>query len=228
MKNVRVVPAADSTHEEDNCAVTAHGNKKEDVQAEMVASDHDEENSESVNTTEEEAAATSEPEKTSEDSDVKTNEVSEQQTSHQDSAVFQVNSSDGDGPPSLHLETPERQNSSPTAAEEEDSTAEDSSYEDIQPKQEQCEDRGEPRPGQRHSLLQMKLAEFFQKKAGDAPQLDRDVPVSEQEYETYVNLLTELKQQLSADSESAQQQAEELRLKAQHRLDKVCSFSIPF
>ncbi|XP_078131829.1 cilia- and flagella-associated protein 184 [Sander vitreus] len=226
VKNVRVVPAADSTNQEDNCAVTAHGNKKEDVQTVMVASDHDEENSESVNTTEEaaveEAAATSEPEvNTSKDSDVKTNEVGEQQTSHEESAVFQVNSNDGDGPPSLHLETPEKKNTSPTQAEEEESTAEDSSYEDIQPKQEQCEDRDDPRLGQRHSLLQMKLAEFFQKKAGDDPQLDREIPVSEQEYEKCMNLLTELKQQLSTDSETTQQQAEELRLKSQQRLDKV-------
>ncbi|XP_039678873.1 coiled-coil domain-containing protein 96 [Perca fluviatilis] len=250
VKNVRVASAADSTSEEDNCAVTGHGSEKEDVKAETVASDHDEEDSESVNNptkeaaVEEAAAATSEPEEnTSEDLDVKTNEVSEQPnevseqpnevseqpTSHEESAaVSQVNSSDGDGPPSLHPETPQRKkNTSPTQAEEEGSTAapadkEDSNYEDIhQPRQEQREDRDVPRPSQRHRLLQMKLAEFFQKKAGDEPQLDREVPVSEQEYEKYVDLLAELKQQLAADSESAQRQAEELRFKSQQRLDKV-------
>ncbi|TDG99985.1 hypothetical protein EPR50_G00200410 [Perca flavescens] len=210
VKNVREASAADSTSEEDNCAVTGHGSEKEDVQAETVASDHDEEDSESVNNPTEEAA---EPEEnTSQGWDVKTHEV---------------NSSDGDGPPSLHPETLERKkNTSPTQAEEEGSTTapednEDSNSEDIQPKQEQREDRDVPRPSQRHRLLQMKLAEFFQKKAGDEPQLDREVPVSEQEYEKYVDLLAELKQQLAANSESAQRQAEELRFKSQQRLDKV-------
>ncbi|KAA8578969.1 hypothetical protein FQN60_007008, partial [Etheostoma spectabile] len=226
-----VLSAADSTNEVDNSAVTVHGNKKEDVQAEMVASDHDEENSESVPTTEEaavEEAATSEPEGTRSDLDVKTNEVNEQQTSHEESVVVKVNSNDGDGPPSLHPETPERKNTSPTQgedeAEEEKSTAdpedkEDTNYENIQPKQEQREDRDDTR--QYHSLLQMKLAEFFQKKAWDDTQLDREIPVSEQGYDKYINILTELKQQLTADSETAQQQAEELRLKSQERLYKV-------
>ncbi|XP_034757201.1 coiled-coil domain-containing protein 96 [Etheostoma cragini] len=231
VKNVNVVSEADSTNEDDSSAVTIHENKKEDVQAEMVASDRDKENSESVNPTEEttvEEAATSEPEGNTSDLDVKTNDVNEQQTSNEESVVVEVNSNDGNRSPSLHLETPERKNTSPTngkdKAEEEESAGapedqEDTNYENIQPKQEQREDRDDTR--QHHSQLQLKLSEFFQKKAWDDTQLDREIPVSEQEYEKYINILTELKQQLTADSETAQQQAEELRLKSQDRLDKV-------
>lgn len=227
--------------------LTADGNEneKEGVPAEVAESDHDEENS-----TEEapvEKAATSEPEDnggheppgvdditTSEDLDVKVNEVNGQLMSHDESVVFEINSDDGDGPPRLHLETPERETTSPSVmqeegdeAEEEEPTAapadqEDIRYEEhVQLLQELCE--GRDQASQRSSQLHMKLAEYFRKKAGDDAQPERETPASEQlqEYEKYINLLTDLKQQLLADSEAAQQQTEELSLQSQEKLDKV-------
>lgn len=233
------------SNEEDMSAVTVNGNEKEGVPAEVVASDHDEEHSESVNATEEapvEEAATSEPEEnggdevpavssviTSEDLAVK---MSEEPTSHEGSVVFEMNGNNDDGPPRLLLESPDRENISPTQveegeAEEEEPTAAPADKEEVNSEalvqllQDLCE--GRDKASQHSSRLQMKLAEYFRKKAGDDGQLERELPVSEQlqEYEKHVNILTDLKQQLIADSETAEQQAEELSFQSQEKLEKV-------
>ncbi|XP_038586772.1 coiled-coil domain-containing protein 96 [Micropterus salmoides] len=234
------VVLVDSSNEEDSSPVTAK-KEKEGVPAEMVASDLDKENSERMKSNEEapvgEAEESSRNElpgvdniTKSEDLDVKINEVNEQPMSHEESVVFEINSHDYSGPSSLH-QTPERENTSPTQeedkAEEEQSTAApadrvDTDYEEyMQLLQELCEERD--KASQHSGHLQMKLAEYFRKKAGEDAQLERMMPVSEQqqEYEKYINLLTHLKQQLTTDSETAQQQAEELRLQSQEKLDMV-------
>ncbi len=244
---VKVV-SADSSNKEDSSPITVEGSEKEGVPAEMVASDHDEENSEGMKATEEapaEEAASSEPDEsggnelpgmdnttTGHDLDVKMNEVSELPQSHEGSVVFEINSNDEEGPPRLHLETPERETTSPTQEEEDQAEEEepaaapadilDISYEEYtQLHQELCEERD--KASQHSSQLQMKLADYFRKKAGEDTQLEGELPVSEQlqEYEKHINILTDLKQQLTTDSETAQQQAEELSSQSREKLDKV-------
>ncbi|XP_054457231.1 coiled-coil domain-containing protein 96 [Anoplopoma fimbria] len=236
--NIRMV-SAEASNEQDNISIRVIGNGEEGVPAEMVASDHDEENSESTKGAPvEEEGATHEPEEnngnefpgvdyitTRKDLDVKKDEVKEQPTSHEESVILEIDSNVDHEPPRLHLEAPERHGNSPT--KEEDKADEDESREDISYEestlllQELYEDRDKAL--QQLSLLQMKLAEFFSKKAGDDVQLDGDTPVSEQlqRYEKNINFLTDLKKQLAADLETAQQQAEELRFKSQDKLDKV-------
>ncbi|KAE8278893.1 hypothetical protein D5F01_LYC22473 [Larimichthys crocea] len=55
---------------------------------------------------------------TSPDLDVEMNEVNEQPASHEESVVFEMNSNDDDGPPSLHLETPRERHQPHTGANE--------------------------------------------------------------------------------------------------------------
>ncbi|KAM7366008.1 hypothetical protein PAMP_015480 [Pampus punctatissimus] len=239
----RIVSAL-PTNEEDNASVPAAGHEKE----EAVASDHDEDNSDSVKVAEESPvgeAFISETEEysghdlpavhhvsTDGDLDVKMNEVGEQPPSHEGSVVFEINSHDDDNddePPRLRLESPERETTRPAHEEEEEAKQEESpaekediSYEEcLQLLQELHDERD--KACQHSSQLQMKLAECFRKKAGDDTQLERETPVSEQlhEYEKYISILTDLRQQLATDSESAQQQAEELRLQSQEKLDEV-------
>lgn len=202
---------------------------------------------ESMKVTEEDApdeeAATSEPEESgghelaavsitpTEDSAVKINDHA---VLHQESVVFEINGDDGDdGPPRLHLETPEGEEKRPTQQEEgcgtegEEPAAahaeeEDISHEEhVQLLQELREERD--KASRRSSHLQMKLAEYFAKKAGDDGLLERGLPVSEQlqEYEKNINILRELKQQLNTDSATVQQQAEELSLQCQEKQDEV-------
>ncbi|XP_073331451.1 cilia- and flagella-associated protein 184 [Pagrus major] len=226
--------------------VTVNG--PEGVPAEMIASDPHEDNNESMKATEEapdEEVATSEPDEdsghelpcvdniTSEDLALEINEDNKQPMSHEESVVFEINSDDDDdGHHRLHLDTPERENISPSQvdedeAEHEEPTAAPADDEDISCGeytpllQELCEERD--KASQHNSQLQMKLAEYFRKKAGDDTQLERELPVSEQlhEYEEQINLLAELKRQLNTDSETAQQKAEELSSRAQQKLDKV-------
>ncbi|XP_040887112.1 coiled-coil domain-containing protein 96 [Toxotes jaculatrix] len=233
----------DSSNEKDNCPLTVNGDEEGDVPAEVGASHHEEENSESVKAPEElpAEAATSEPEENSgdelpgqsKDLQINMNEVNDQTVFQEESVVFEINSSDDDdGPPRMHLETPDREVTSPAheeekEAEEEELTAasaenEDVSYENyMQLLQELRVERDIA--SQRSSQLQMKLAEYLRKKAGDGAKLEREMPAAEQlhEYEKYINILNDVKQQLAADSETAQQQAEELRLQTQEKRDKV-------
>ncbi|XP_008283999.1 cilia- and flagella-associated protein 184 [Stegastes partitus] len=230
------------TSQEHDSSIPSDRNQKED--SEMVTSDHEDKLSKSRQVTEEPSvaeAATSEPEESSrnelpgaassisscEDLDVRMNKVTEQPLTNKESVVFDSD----DGPARLHLETPEKETTrveqeEEEEAEEEDITAaadrEDIRYEEYrQMLQELCKERDEA--SQRSSKLQMKLAEYFRKKAGDNAQLERQEPATEQlqEYEKYINILTDLQQQLTADSESAQQQAEENRTQSQEKLDKV-------
>lgn len=209
--------------------------------AERVESGHTEK---SIKLTVEDAteeAATSEPEDNSRDEpgavdNINTSEhldvkLSDQPVSHEESLVFEIDIGDDDGPPRLHLETPEREEISPIQEEkntaEEKSTATPADKEDInheeylQLLQELREER--VKASQHNSQLQMKLAECLCKQARDDSQLERELPVSEQlqGYERHINILTELKQQLTSDSETAQQQAQELSLKCQEKLEKV-------
>lgn len=78
---------------------------------------------------------------------------------------------------------------------------------------------------QRNSQLQVKLAEYLRRKTREDLQLDREIPVSEQqqEYERCMDILSERKQQFAAETEAAQQKTEELRLLSQENLEKVVS-----
>ncbi|TMS02199.1 Coiled-coil domain-containing protein 96 [Larimichthys crocea] len=173
---------------------------------------------------------------TSPDLDVEMNEVNEQPASHEESVVFEMNSNDDDGPPSLHLETPERENTSPTQEQEDEAEGEepttapaaappdreDVSYQEhMRLLQELREERD--KASQRSIQLQTKLAEYFRKRSGDDVQLERELPVSEQlrEYEKHMSILSDLKLQISTESEAAQQQEEELSFQAKGKLDKV-------
>ncbi|XP_062300496.1 coiled-coil domain-containing protein 96 [Scomber scombrus] len=236
------VVSAHTTNEEIN-AIPAAGHEKED-KVEVVTSDHDEGNSpESLKAAEEppaEEVFTSEPEEysghelpavdsnpTDGDLDVKMNKISDRPLSHEESVVFEINSNGEEEPLRLHIDTTETSrpaHEEEEEAQEEENTAAPTHKEDInydERLQELSEERD--KASQHSSQLQMKLAEYFRKKAGDDAQLEREMPVSQQlqEYEKYINILSDLKQQLATDSETAQQQAEELRLQSQEKLDKV-------
>ncbi|XP_041840792.1 coiled-coil domain-containing protein 96 [Melanotaenia boesemani] len=195
-------------HEENNIHDTKKETLEEDTfvdgneKEELVLSDYEEE-----------------PKK--ENLDVKTHEVNEPLLSRDQSVVFEVDSS-GDGEPSrLNLET-----QSPACEKEREATAaaadkEDSRYEEsIQLFQELCEERD--KVSQQNRQLQLKLADFLSKKARGDSQLE-EKPETEQlqEYKKCISILNDLRQQLAADSESAQQQAEELSLQSQEKLDRV-------
>lgn len=217
-----------------NTSITLTENEKEGVPAELAESDHEE----SIKATKElpvEENSGNEPSgvnniSTSEHMKVKVSEVNEQPSSHVESVVFEIYSSDDHELHRLHLETPQRETTTPAQEEEEEeeesaadpADREHVSYEEYtQLLQELCEERD--KATQRSSQLQMKLSEYLLKKAGDDTQLDKEVQVSEQlqEYEKYISILNELKQQLAAESEAVQQQEEELRLQSQDKLDKV-------
>ncbi|XP_022608016.1 coiled-coil domain-containing protein 96 [Seriola dumerili] len=238
----------DFSNEKNNSSLIVNGNEKQGVSAEVGASHREEENSEDTKTTEENPveAAAPEPEEnsgeqlsvvditTSKNLDMQINEVNDQLMSHEESVVFEINSNDDDGPPRLHLETPERERTSSPAQEEEEKEAEEEEftaasaenediiYEDcMQVLHELCEERDIA--SQHSSQLHMKLAEYLSKKSRDDTQLEWEMLVTEQlqEYEKYMNILTDMKHQLTTDSEAAQQQAEELRLQSQEKVDKV-------
>ncbi|KAI3375843.1 hypothetical protein L3Q82_004118 [Scortum barcoo] len=207
----------------------------------MVASDHEEEDSGSVRATEEASAeetVSSEPvdsggnELPAVETTATAEDLDDQPQSHEGSVVFEINSSDEDGPPRLHLETPERE--AGPMQEEEDGEAEEEepaappadmlniNYEEyLQLQQQLCEERDEA--SHRSSQLQIKLADYLSKKGWEDSRPEREPPESEQlqEYEKCVKVLSDLKQQLATDSETAQQQAEELSSQAQERLDEV-------
>ncbi|KAE8278885.1 Coiled-coil domain-containing protein 96 [Larimichthys crocea] len=196
------------SNEEDIAPAAVHGH--EGVPTEVGASDQDGETSESMKPTEEalaEETPSSEPEEnsvkeltTSPDLDVEMNEVNEQPASHEESVVFEMNSNDDDGPPNR----------------------EDVSYQEhMRLLQELREERD--KASQRSIQLQTKLAEYFRKRSGDDVQLERELPVSEQlrEYEKHMSILSDLKLQISTESEAAQQQEEELSFQAKGKLDKV-------
>ncbi|KAK5876278.1 hypothetical protein CesoFtcFv8_027263 [Champsocephalus esox] len=178
----------------------------------MAASDHDEENGVAR---EPPTEATPEP---YEKKGKELNVVNEQAKSQKESVVFEINSHGEDGAPRLPLEALERQN---TTLEENKAGGEQSCSEDLSSEECMCEDRDTA--SQRCSLLQGKLAEFFHKKAIDDSQVDVVIQVSKelQEYEKYITILTDLKQQLTTNTETSQKQAEELRLISLEKLDKV-------
>ncbi len=245
-KDTERVMTADSSNE-DNAAITGDQNEKEGDPAEMLPSDHDEENCNNMKATDEdpdEEAATSEPEEnsgnelpgvdnipTSEDVAVIVHEVNEEPLSHEGSIVLEMNSSDDHEPSRLHHETPKTENISP-AKEDEDAAAEeeptaasadndDKNYEEyMQLLQELCEERD--KASQHSRQLQTKLAVYFHNRAKYVL-LERDLLVSGQlqEYEKHINILTDLKQQLVTESEAAQQQEKELSSRSQEKLEQV-------
>ncbi|XP_047452017.1 coiled-coil domain-containing protein 96 [Mugil cephalus] len=223
--------------------------EKGDATAEMVTSDPEEELTEDEKVSGEEPGAEEgtvrEPERDSSGrelldagEDEKMSEVNETQLVREESVVFENNVNCDDGNPRLRLESPDGEKASP--AQEEDEQDEDEEEEEeatggagdgedaaeyeecMQLLQELCEQRREA--GQRSSQLQVKLAEYFYKKAKDGVQPEEDAPVTEQqpqEYERRVGALTELRQRLRADAEASRRRAEELRLQSKERLDKV-------
>lgn len=205
--------SADSSNVENTSYISVHGNEREDVPATMAASDHDEENGVAR---EPPTEATPEP---YEKKGKELNVVHEQAKSQKESVVFEINSHGEDGAPRLPLEALERQN---TTLEEKKAGGEQSCSEDLSSEECMCEDRDTT--SQRCSLLQGKLAEFFHKKAIDDSQVDVVIQVSKelQEYEKYITILTDLKQQLTTNTETSQKQAEELRFISLEKLDKVC------
>ncbi|XP_031584153.1 coiled-coil domain-containing protein 96 [Oreochromis aureus] len=218
--------------------ITVSGDKNEAVSAEMPTSDPEEKHGDSGKVTEEsppEEAATFEPEAKSEDElctefDVM-NKVKEQPLSQEESVVSEMNSTYHDDAHKLQPETQDTEISSPLHHEDEEAEKEGTTspcaqklnikYKEYrQLLQKLCKERDRARHNS--SQLQMKLAQYF-KKAGDSVQLEGDKPVSEQlqEYKRYINTLTDLKQQLCAESEAAQRQAEDLRLQSEEQLGKV-------
>lgn len=213
----------DSSNESNNSPVIVSGDEKEG--AETVSSDHEEESSATEKATEEPPVGAFDSEEegiggntiTTEHLGVHMNEVN----------VSEINSSDAIGPHRLHPESPEREPTTPAEeADEEDATAfpadtDPSSKQSSQLIQELHMERDR---AMEHSYqLQAKLDEYLRKKAGDDPWLGRRVqlPEQHQEYEKYINLLADLKQQLAADLETAEQRTEELRVQCHHKLDEV-------
>uniref|UniRef100_A0A673B685 CCDC113/CCDC96 coiled-coil domain-containing protein n=1 Tax=Sphaeramia orbicularis TaxID=375764 RepID=A0A673B685_9TELE len=214
---VRVV-SADSSKENDKSLLNFAEVDKED---ENVVSFHDEQAKEEAPATEDVDIITA--------SGIMDDLMNyDQLLSHDASVIFEVNSSDGDGPHMLDLETPdspakEAEIKEVTAAAATPSPDEqDANYEEHMQLLQQLNEETD-KASQRSSQLQMKLAEYLRMKAVDDAQLERDGLVSEQmeEYVNYLNILSDLKQQLTIESERAEQQAEELRLQSQEKLDKV-------
>uniref|UniRef100_A0A147AXG9 Cilia and flagella associated protein 184 n=1 Tax=Fundulus heteroclitus TaxID=8078 RepID=A0A147AXG9_FUNHE len=200
------------------------GAKKEDAFAKIVFSDH-EESSGSRKVQKEpsvEGAATCGPEQ---GSGLKS--ISDQLLPHGHNAAFKTDSSTNGGFLGLNPETPKREN--PGQEEQEDPAAADpenqkAQHEDaLQLLRELSAERDEAR--QLNRQLQIKLAGYFHNGAIDGGRLERDRSGPEgeqlQEYEKCVQILSELKQQLRSASETAQQQAEQLRSQAQEKLDKA-------
>lgn len=200
----------DPSNEKHTPPITVNGNEKEGVPAEMLPSDHEE----SMKVTKELPV---------EAVHVKMSEVNQQINSDDDD--------DDDGLHRLHLETPqceptisaqEEEEEEEEDAEDDDAPAdrEDVSYEEhMQLLQELCEEREEAT--QRSIQLQMKVAEYLSKKAGEDAQLEIQESEQLQVYEKSISILSELKQQLAAETETAQQQAEDLRRQSQEKLDEV-------
>lgn len=180
-----------------------------------------------------EEAITSGPEDTSGNavgSIASNKDVTEQPVSHQESVVFDIDVDDhDDGTSRLNLETPEREEDGSTRGEEEveqtaDSADQDdhASYEEhLRLHQELCEERDEAIA--HGAQLQSRLAEHFCRNAPDEGRLERGPLDSEQleGYESHLHLLSEMRRRLSAASESAQQQEEQLRLQCQEKQEKV-------
>ncbi|XP_041635515.1 coiled-coil domain-containing protein 96 [Cheilinus undulatus] len=222
--DAETVVSADLTNQE---TVPTTDNGSETILADTVASDPDEEILESVRADGEDTAASGSEENLRNDLDVEIGSANENQTAHEESVVFDNNSTGEDGPPRLHLETPDKETASPheeevKAEEEEHTPAEEISYEEYTKLlQELCEQRD--KAIQRSRQLQGKLVEYFRKKGGVDVQVETEKQVPEllQEYERYMDMLTELKQQINTETEIAEQQEEELRVQSQEKLDKV-------
>uniref|UniRef100_A0A3Q3KVV1 Cilia and flagella associated protein 184 n=1 Tax=Mastacembelus armatus TaxID=205130 RepID=A0A3Q3KVV1_9TELE len=229
--------------EKDGSLSTVNRNEKENAPDDMAASDHEDKNFEIMKSTEKPAvgAALSEPRENSgndlhgvditTDLEVKMNEVNELPMSSEETVVFKVHSSDEDVLPKSHLDSPEEETTACAQKEEEDEEVEskpvplhteDISWEEYKESlRELCEERD--KVSQHNSQLQMKLAEYFRKKAWNDSQLEKETHTSEplQVYKKYINILTDLKQRVTTNSEKAQQQTEELRIQAQEKLDQV-------
>lgn len=184
---------------------------------------------ESVVYTSGEEATTSAPEETCGNAAVSTassKDVHEQSASHQESVVFDLDVDDhNEGTSRLSLETPEREGNGSTRREEEEikktvppeDQCDHASYkEHLRLHQELSKERDQAiaHGGQ----LQTRLAEHFRRNTPDEGRLVLEQPEA---YESHLHLLSEMRRELSKDSASAQQQAEQLRLQCQEKQEKV-------
>ncbi|XP_028330943.1 cilia- and flagella-associated protein 184 [Gouania willdenowi] len=162
---------------------------------------------------------------TSDDDGVKMDEVTDKTLLPlEDSVVFEINSSYNQETSRLNLDTPEAENQEEGgggggASEEE---TEDLNLEEYLQVLQQLQEQRE-KAIQHSSRQQRKLAEYLCKKNGGDSRLEEDQPVAQQQqhYEKYISVLSELKQQIQAESDMAQQEAEELRVQSQERLHQV-------
>lgn len=180
--------------------------KKENVSAEMVFPDHKKELSNNRKLIKEEGA-TCGPEESSGIKSISEPEQSVLETNEEELLR-------------LNPETPKRE--SPAQEEEESSAAASVQDEDLQQLLEELiAEREEAH--QLNKQLQMRLVEYFHNEPIDGGRLQRGRPEEEQlqEYEKNIQILCELKLQLSTASQAAQQEAEELRLQSQEKVDKV-------
>lgn len=183
---------ASSPKQEDISPATV--NEDEGVPAGAVASDHDEEHNKSPEEDPDEEAI----------ADIAEN-INEQSTSPEER--------DGSS------EKDDAEDEEPTAAPADEEGMKKQEY--VELLQQLCEQREEAL--QRNSQLQMKVSEYFRKQPGDFNGLDWDMPVSDQlqEYKDNICTLGDLKQQIVVESESAQQQADELAMQCKEKLITV-------
>ncbi|XP_043954145.1 coiled-coil domain-containing protein 96-like [Gambusia affinis] len=187
----------------------------------IVFSDHDEELSSSRDIKTEasiEEPATCGSEHTR---DVKTD--SEHATSHSQSVIFETDRGNSGRYLGLNLDTPKPE--SPTQAGDGSTAAAGGTDDKTVQYEDSLQDLDTQRDEARklNRQLQMKLAEYFHNTVIDGGQQVAGRPEEEQrrEYERSVQVLSELKQQLSTASQEAQRQAEELRSQARDKLGKV-------
>ncbi|CAB1416116.1 unnamed protein product [Pleuronectes platessa] len=214
---------------EDDDDLTSSADGKEGVPAVIEASHHGEENSSAPV-----ESASSESGEQLPGTDSLTASQHLQEDSEQPVSHVELDISDGDGRPTLHLEASESEGSTrPVQEEEEEAEEEEIAAASPDPTQgeglisedeeqrlwrEQCEERDEAL--KRNSQLKMKLAKYLSKKSRDTVQLETPGSGQLQEYGKS-NILTDMKRQLASDLEVAQREEEELRLQSQEQSDKV-------
>ncbi|XP_034532280.1 coiled-coil domain-containing protein 96 [Notolabrus celidotus] len=201
------------------------GSGTEPIQADSVGLDHDAEISQRAPPGG--AAAEQHPEHKPPDSDVRIRTEPGTQgavvdSNKGDSVVFEISSTEEDGALRLHLESPDIESTRPQEEEEEPDPAApaDFSYEEhtrlLQDLNEQRE-----RAFQRSRQLQGKLLELLSRRGSEEAQVERPESEQQREYEQFMTLLTELKQQIHSEDQTAQQDQEQLRSQAQETLQKA-------
>lgn len=136
-----------------------------------------------------------------------------QPASHQESVVFDLDVDDHqEGTSGLNLEIPER---GEDEVKQTATPADHGGYEEnLRLHQELNEERDEAVA--HGARLQARVAEHLRRNAPDEGRL-----ATPEAYESHLRLLSEMRRELSEASESAQQQAERLRLRCQEKQEKV-------